>query len=59
MATVAQPKINCSICNKPVDLETTKTDERGKAVHEQCYVLKHALLNATRPVTRKTEPHAS
>jgi hypothetical protein len=30
----------CSICNKPVTLETTKTDERGRTVHEGCYVLK-------------------
>jgi hypothetical protein len=28
----------CRICNKPVELETAKTDESGKAVHEDCYV---------------------
>jgi hypothetical protein len=28
----------CSICNKPIDLETSKTDERGQAVHEECYL---------------------
>jgi hypothetical protein len=28
----------CSICNEPVKLETAKTDEDGKAVHEDCYV---------------------
>jgi hypothetical protein len=27
----------CSICHKPVDLETSKTDHQGKAVHESCY----------------------
>lgn len=30
----------CSICNKPVTLETAKTNELGRAVHEECYVLK-------------------
>jgi hypothetical protein len=28
----------CSICNEPVELETAKTDQDGKAVHEECYV---------------------
>lgn len=28
----------CSICGNPVQLETSNTDERGKAVHEGCYV---------------------
>jgi hypothetical protein len=27
----------CSICHKPVDLETSKTDSKGQAVHEWCY----------------------
>ena len=30
---------SCRICNDPVLLETSKTDEHGQAVHEQCYVL--------------------
>jgi len=30
----------CSLCNEPVELETSKTDEDGKAVHEECYALK-------------------
>jgi hypothetical protein len=34
------PLPTCNICNKPVTLETSKTDEHGKAVHEGCYVLK-------------------
>jgi hypothetical protein len=29
----------CSICNNPVRLETSNTDECGRAVHERCYVL--------------------
>jgi len=37
------PKVwfpTCSVCNKPVELRTSKTDENGKAVHEECYVVK-------------------
>lgn len=30
----------CCICNDPVSLETSKTDEFGQALHEECYVLK-------------------
>jgi hypothetical protein len=30
----------CCICAKPVALEVSKTDERGHAVHEECYVRK-------------------
>ena len=37
----------CGICNKPVNLETSKADELGKAVHEPCYVrnIKQSTLN--------------
>jgi hypothetical protein len=37
----------CGICGTPVKLETTKTDEYGRAVHEQCYILKVKLHRAT------------
>jgi hypothetical protein len=30
----------CSICNRTVSLSDAKTDEDGKAVHENCYLLK-------------------
>lgn len=32
----------CSICKQPIRLETAKTDENGKAVHEDCY-LQHLM----------------
>ena len=32
----------CSICGKPVVLETSKTDSHGEAVHEECYERKIA-----------------
>ncbi len=28
----------CPICRAPVSLESAKTDEDGRAVHEDCYV---------------------
>src|SRR5579864_3038909 len=36
----SQPLPPCCICNRPVPLEISKTDEYGQAVHEECYVLK-------------------
>ena len=48
MARSAQPEHNCSICNKPVDLKTTTTNAAGHPVHEECYVLKQALLYVSR-----------
>ena len=48
MARSLQVAINCSICNKPVDL-ASKRDVGGKAVHEECYVLREALKLATQP----------
>lgn len=37
---VSQPAVICCICAEPISLETARTDERGKAVHEICYVSK-------------------
>ena len=36
----SQPLPACCICNSPVLVETSKTDEYGQAVHEECHVLK-------------------
>jgi hypothetical protein len=35
--TPPSPTLMCSICGKVVDLETSKADEHGSAVHGQCY----------------------
>jgi hypothetical protein len=33
------PEISCTLCGKPLDLETDLcADEKGKAIHEECYV---------------------
>ena len=33
-----QPGIVCCICAERIPLETSKTNECGNAVHEECYV---------------------
>jgi hypothetical protein len=40
---------NCAICGEPMELETTKTDEDGKAVHEDCYAARMRLRQITPP----------
>jgi hypothetical protein len=37
----------CTLCNKPVQLETCNTDESGKAIHEECYIRKVVRLKQT------------
>lgn len=33
------PEIPCTLCSKPVDLQIDLyTDEKGQAVHEDCYI---------------------
>ena len=36
----SQQSLVCCICTIPIPLETSKTDEHGKGVHEECYVRK-------------------
>jgi hypothetical protein len=43
----------CSICNKPVSLETATADEQEKTVHEGCYLLR---LSSMRPKNSPTDP---
>jgi len=43
------PNPICDICHKPVKLETSKTNELGKAVHEGCYLLRVRAKKATSP----------
>ena len=38
----SEGKYLCTICDKPLKIETAKTDEDGQAVHEECYVDKSA-----------------
>jgi hypothetical protein len=51
MPNVREPSVHdwpiCGICGQPVKVETGKTDEFGRAVHEDCYVLKVRLHRAT------------
>ena len=38
----------CRICGKPVAVETSKTDGDGQAIHEDCYLLKVKLEQASK-----------
>lgn len=41
--------VRCSICDLFVPLEIAKSDEYGRAIHEECYALKMQLKRATTP----------
>ena len=41
---VSVPAPICSICNKPVSLNSAKTDEDGTAIHEACYLVKLGVV---------------
>ena len=49
MAGPAQAIYLCHICGKPVDINTAKTDDAGRPVHEECYVLRELLKQRTMP----------
>jgi hypothetical protein len=42
----------CGVRNRPVKLETSRSDELGRAIHEGCYLLKVGLKRATTPRPR-------
>jgi hypothetical protein len=37
----------CPVCGRPVPLEAARVDENGRAMHEDCYLLKLQLKHAT------------
>jgi hypothetical protein len=39
----------CGICIKPLDPKIAVTDQDGKPVHEECYVLKLQQEDANKP----------
>jgi hypothetical protein len=45
----------CPICNKPIALETSKTDENGRAVHEDCYIKRLLASQSDPPSPQHTE----
>ncbi len=55
--------VSCAICHEPVTLETAKTDERGMAVHEDCYwanlKTRRCCANGSRAATRAVIPRTS
>jgi hypothetical protein len=44
----------CFICKQSLSLELSKTDEYGRAVHENCYVW-HVLLKKPRKILAPPE----
>jgi hypothetical protein len=42
----------CDVCGRTVSLEYCNTDERGDAVHEECYLRKLALEKPPPPVAK-------
>ena len=48
----------CSICNEPVELETTRVNEIGEPVHEECYAIKLNLEKATTIPSKASEEGA-
>jgi hypothetical protein len=41
--------ISCAICSQPITQRIIRADERGKAVHEECYVRKISAQSVPRP----------
>ena len=52
MSHTLQPEVTCSLCNMPLTLETAKTDDCGKAVHDECYILAIAVKRPESPINR-------
>jgi hypothetical protein len=49
----------CPICNEHVELETARTDEKGKAVHEECYVTRILSEPFNRPFAALPVPDST
>lgn len=47
--TTKRPPIFCSICDRPITEGVIQADERGSAVHEDCYTRRIVLHSGTRP----------
>ncbi len=49
----------CAICKQPVNVEESKTDEHGHAVHENCYIWTIELRKPRRRITQMDARPAS
>jgi hypothetical protein len=45
----------CAVCEQPVNLEESKTDEYGHAIHENCYIW---TVELKKPGRRKNQMDA-
>ncbi len=48
---MADQTLTCHVCNQAVEITSAKTDECGKAVHEECHA--RALLDSESAVANK------
>lgn len=44
-------ELSCAVCKEPVNLEESKTDEHGRAIHENCYILTVKNRKDARPAS--------
>ena len=49
----------CPICNEPVEIETVRTDENGKTIHDECYCSGSLPTSqkGSRPMEGETRDH--
>jgi hypothetical protein len=52
VARSSQKDHNCPICDKPVNIKTSKDYAATKGMHEGCYVLRQLLEQSTTPANR-------
>jgi hypothetical protein len=45
----------CVVCGKPVQLESSKTDEHGQAIHELCYITRLVAVPNDPPPPQHTK----
>jgi hypothetical protein len=44
----------CALCNESIELKTAKTNDSGKAVHEECHVIHLRALRSPQPLFNRT-----
>lgn len=50
-SNLIQYALICTVCQEPVELETSMADDHGKAIHEKCYL---GIVSKSRPHPKKT-----
>jgi hypothetical protein len=50
--------MGCAICGKPLRLAASKSENSGLPIHEECYLLRLKLIEATPPSSASAIPSA-